>query len=264
MLMAVKNQIKVMFLSIKYNLMKEMTNRVTFITNVLFMILNNATFIVQWIILFSLKDNFGGYLMEDIILLWAISSSSYGLAHILFNGIFKMPQMIENGKVDSFLVTPKNTLIMLATSSTRTSAIGDFLYGYVLMFLFYLNIHDILMFTILIIFGGLLYTSLACILNSLTFWFIRANYLSDSIIHIFINFSIYPDTIFNRAIKIMLFTIIPVGFAVYLPAKLILGFNITYLLLIFLATFIFVSLAFLIFYKGLKRYTSSNLMVARI
>ena len=101
-------------------------------------------------------------------------------------------------------------------------------------------------------------------LNSLTFWFIRANYLSDSIIHIFINFSIYPDTIFNRAIKIMLFTIIPVGFAVYLPAKLILSFNITYLLLIFLATFIFVSLAFLIFYKGLKRYTSSNLMVARI
>ena len=64
MLTAAKNQIKVMFLSIKYNLMREMTNRVTFITNVLFMIINNATFIVQWIILFSLKDNFGGYLME--------------------------------------------------------------------------------------------------------------------------------------------------------------------------------------------------------
>ena len=55
--MAVKNQIKVSFLSIKYACMRQMLNKATFITNILFMILNDATFIVQWIILFSLKDN---------------------------------------------------------------------------------------------------------------------------------------------------------------------------------------------------------------
>lgn len=47
MLMEVKNQIKVMVLSVKYNIMKQMTNKVTFITNIVFMILNNASFIVQ-------------------------------------------------------------------------------------------------------------------------------------------------------------------------------------------------------------------------
>lgn len=56
MLMVVKNQIKVMFLSLKYNIMKKMTNKVTFITNIVFMILNNASFILQWIILFSIRD----------------------------------------------------------------------------------------------------------------------------------------------------------------------------------------------------------------
>ena len=55
MLMEVKNQIKVMLLSTKYALQREMLNKVTFISNVLFMILNNASFIVQWIILYSLK-----------------------------------------------------------------------------------------------------------------------------------------------------------------------------------------------------------------
>ena len=54
--MEVKNQIKVMVLSVKYNIMKQMTNKVTFITNIVFMILNNASFIVQWIILFNLKN----------------------------------------------------------------------------------------------------------------------------------------------------------------------------------------------------------------
>ncbi len=264
MLTAAKNQVKIMLLQVKYNLMREMTNSVTFVMNVVFMILNNATFIVQWIILFSLKDNFGGYGLSDVLLLWALATTSYGMAHVLFNGIFKMPNLIEDGKIDSFLILPKNILLTLATSSTRTSAIGDFLYGYIIMFVFHFSIYNLLMFTFLCILGCLLYASLACIFNSLTFWFVRSSYLTDSIIHIFINFSTYPDSIFSGAIKILLFTIIPVGFAVYLPAKVIMSFNLLYLLSIIGVTIIFVSIAFLIFNRGLRKYTSSNLMVAKI
>ena len=61
MLTEVKNQIKVIILSVKYNIMRLMVNKVTFLTNIIFMILNNAGFIIQWIILFSLKENIGGY-----------------------------------------------------------------------------------------------------------------------------------------------------------------------------------------------------------
>ena len=57
MLMAVKNQFKCSFLAIKYGLMKEMLNRASFISNILFMILNNASMLIQWVVLYSLKDN---------------------------------------------------------------------------------------------------------------------------------------------------------------------------------------------------------------
>ena len=60
MLMEVKKELKVFILSFKYAVMREMLNKTTFITNILFMILNNASFIVQWIILYSLKSNIGG------------------------------------------------------------------------------------------------------------------------------------------------------------------------------------------------------------
>ena len=40
MLMVVKNQIRITILSIKYALMREMLNKTTFITNIVFMILN--------------------------------------------------------------------------------------------------------------------------------------------------------------------------------------------------------------------------------
>ena len=49
MLMEVKNQLNVSLLSIKYALMREMLNKTTFISHIVFMILNNASFIIQWI-----------------------------------------------------------------------------------------------------------------------------------------------------------------------------------------------------------------------
>ena len=89
MLTEVRNQIKVIFLSLKYNIMREMTNKVTFISNVLFMILNNSSFIIQWIVLFSLRQEIGGYTMKEIILLWGIASGTFGLSRIVFSKAFE-------------------------------------------------------------------------------------------------------------------------------------------------------------------------------
>ncbi|MDE6214705.1 MAG: hypothetical protein K2M70_14730, partial [Lachnospiraceae bacterium] len=61
MLTAVKNQLRVCLLSLKYNIMREMVNKVTFLTNVCFMVLNNAALLVQWFILFRLREDVGGY-----------------------------------------------------------------------------------------------------------------------------------------------------------------------------------------------------------
>ena len=55
MLTAVKGNLKIMFLSIKYNLMKCMENNVAFMTSVIMMIFNNATFIIQWLTIFAIK-----------------------------------------------------------------------------------------------------------------------------------------------------------------------------------------------------------------
>ena len=84
MLTAVKNQFKISFLTIKYALMREMLNKVTFITNIIFMILNNASFIVQWIVLYSLKDNVGGYTFKQVLLLWGMAAGTYGVSRFFF------------------------------------------------------------------------------------------------------------------------------------------------------------------------------------
>ena len=111
MLTAVKNQLRVCGLSVRYNIMREMLNRVTFLTNIGFMILNNATFIVQWIILFHLKEDIGGYHMSDVMLLWGLAASSYGLSRILFARAFALPGLIINGKLDAYLVQDRKSVV---------------------------------------------------------------------------------------------------------------------------------------------------------
>ena len=117
MLTAVKNNIKIMFLSVKYNLMRCMENNVAFITSVIMMIFNNASFIIQWLTIFAIKESVGAYSLNDIMLFWAVSSGSFGLAHILFNGVHNLPNYIEEGKLDAYITMPKNILCYVATSS---------------------------------------------------------------------------------------------------------------------------------------------------
>ena len=132
MLMAVKNQFKISFLSIKYAIMREMLNKATFFTNVIIMILNNATFIIQWIILYSLKDNVGGYTFKQVLLLWGIAAGTFGFSRFFFKKAFELSDVINTGKLDSFLVQPKNVLLSVITTDVSPSALGDIIYGYII------------------------------------------------------------------------------------------------------------------------------------
>ena len=264
MLMEVKNQIKVIFLSIKYNIIRQMENKVTFITNILFMILNNASFILQWVILFSLKEEIGGYTIKEVVLLWGIASGTFGVAHIVFNKAFEMSDLIINGKLDSFLVQPKNVFLSVITSETRISAIGDLIYGYICLFIYGISIKNFLLYTLFLITGGIIVSAFASILGSLSFWIVRGDIISDSLTNMMLNFATYPGTIFKDGVRILFYTIIPLGISNYIPVDTIIRFNIGNLATVISFTIFITIMAFAIFYKGLKRYSSSNLMSSRI
>jgi len=264
MLTAVKNQLKVSRLSIKYALQREMLNKVSFFSNIIFMIINNACFIIQWIILFSIKSNIGGYNMKQVILLWGFASGTFGVAHFFFKDVFELTDTINTGKLDTFLIQPKNVLISCSTASVEVSAIGDIIYAYIMLFIYGFSIKNFLLFTLFCISGGMIMSSMAIIFASLSFWFGRVEMITNTLNHLMVNFATYPDGIFKAGIKILFYTLIPIGFTIYIPVKIISSFNIIYLLIVVAVTILIVSLAFFIFYKGLKRYSSSNLMNARM
>ena len=264
MLMEVKNQTKLLFLSVKYNIMRAMTNRVTFLTNVIFMILNNATFIIQWVILFQFKEDIGGYHMKEVLILWALAASTYGISHIFFLGAYQLPDLIMNGKLDSFLVQPKNVLLSVISSGSSVAAIGDVLYGYLIILIFHMDHSMLLLFTYFTITGAIILTAMAVIGGSLSFYIVRGDIISGNINNTILHLSTYPDGIFKGIVRILLFTIVPVGLVNYLPIRVLIQWDFKLLVVITLFAALVCFLAFLFFYRGLKRYSSSNLMSARI
>lgn len=92
----------------------------------------------------------------------------------------------------------------------------------------------------------------------------KTDIIADTGNRLITSFATYPDGIFKGLAKILLFTIIPVGVANYIPVHILSDFNLGLTCLFILATILLISLAAFIFYKGLKRYSSSNLMSARI
>ena len=258
------NQLKVVMLSLKYNIMKQMTNKVTFITNIIFMILNDATFIVQWVILFGIKEDFGGYHLNNVLVLWGLAATVFGFSHLLFYKAFELPDLIINGKLDSFLVQPKNVLLSVITSDTSISAIGDIMYGFIVILFCHLTLAQFGLFVLFSITGSIIVTAFTVILSCICFKFVKGDVLVDTLSGSIINFATYPDTIFKNTIKLIFYTIIPVGFTNYLPLHIIIRFDLSSLLIILVVTIISIIFAFILFNRGLKSYSSSNLMSSRV
>lgn len=265
MLMAVKNNLKLIFSYLKLNLKKEAEYKTSFFLKIVMMILNDVFFILQWVVVFSIVDNIGGYGFNDVLLLWALSAGSYGVAHLFFNNAFSIAEIIYNGKLDVYLTQPKNLLINVSCSSCSVSAIGDILYAFIVLIIIKAAWWWYLAIIPAIIIGGLVFVSIAVIFQSLCFYIKNGSALSDMVASATTMFANYPPVIFKGVAKILLYTIIPAGFMVFIPAEAIfLGFNLWAILFWVAITILLIIIAFLSFKLGLKHYSSGNLMGGRL
>ncbi|MEM6338308.1 MAG: ABC-2 family transporter protein [Pseudomonadota bacterium] len=265
LLVELRKNIAILFINFKYNLAKEMENRSSFILQIIFMVVNNSLFILQWIVFFSLKPTIGGYNFDNILILWALSATSFGISHVFFENVYYIPELISNGNIDSYITQPVNVLWNISVSKTKPSAFGDVLYGIILAIISIgPDFKKLLLFMMFSCSGAIILTSFSILAASLTFWLKRGEEIAHNLAFSIRIASVYPEGIFNNLIKIVLYTIVPVGFIVYFPVKIILNFNFISMLFLILLALSFALIAFYVFNRGLKQYSSSNLISVKI
>lgn len=257
-----KRAVRFVFQYFSANLQSAMEYRGAFLSQVVFMFINNLMLLFFWWVLFTQIETLNGWSFEHVMLLYAVASGAYACQALLFGGSFTLSRAIAEGRLDFYLALPKPVLLHVLISRSAASAWGDLVFSLAIFALTAAPSPGLLLaFLILIFAGGVVMTSFAVLANSLSFWLGQSEQLADELIEALLTFSLYPEGIFSAATRFVLYTVIPAGFVSYLPVRILTDFTLVHVVLMILFALGLALLSRLVFYLGLKRYESGNLVV---
>lgn len=261
MLTVVKKSLKYLFANLKCNIKASKTYKLNFIIDTIFMFINNSSFLVfWWTIITASGGDANGIYLNEIMYLWGIPTISYGVAYFFFEGVCDINRLFITGTMDTYLLQPKHPLIGIMTSKCRFSAFGDLIYG-IVMILFATNfdVLKIILCILLGIFGSTIYLSLEIIVRSIAVFLGDTESLAERYIYtMFLNFSIYPEKIYPKFMKVLLYGIIPSAYVAFVPVSIVEKFNIVTLIMFIAAILIFPIISIVVFNKSVKHYESGN------
>ncbi len=243
------------------NLQAAMEYRIAFIMQVGAMIANDSLWLFFWWTYFQKFPLTNGWQQTDVVILWAVSACGFGISMGIFGNTSNMARLIMTGGLDAYLGMPRNVLLHLSIAATDPTAWGDVLFaiGSFVLFL-HPDLLHIILFIILVLLAALIFTGFLVILGSLAFFLGNTEGLAQQMLAALVTFSTYPMNVFNGAIRLLLFTLIPAGFISFVPMQLLHHF--TWPLLLALVGFVALLMtgAIILFQLGLRRYESGNLL----
>lgn len=233
--------------------------RGTFLAQVAFMALNNLLFFTTWWILLREFESAGGWTLADMMALFGVSATGFGLAVLTCGGMFELGRYIADGDLDALLSQPKSVLVRALSSKSQASGLGDIASGALLLAMSgYVTLARIPVVLLAVAVCSATLVASSVVLQSAAFWLGRVENLSRRAFELVLTLSVYPPTLFDGGIKVVLFTIAPAAFAGHLPAHLIREFDLSTALVATGGALAYAVLAAFVFARGLARYESGS------
>jgi len=248
-----------------FNLRGAMAYRAGFLSAVGFMVLNDAMWIVFWTMFFDRFPVVRGWTLEDVGTLWAITAMGYG-ASVGFFGNARADgiRVVMSGRLDYYLSLPRGVLLHFISGSVAVAALGDLVFG---LGAFLLVVQPdpprLLLFLGLSLCAAVIFLSFGVLIVSTAFWAGNTEGLGMQLNNALITFSTYPMDLFSGVVKAALFTVVPAGFASYLPVTIVREFDALRLGIVVAFTVASATVSTLVFYAGLRRYESGSLVAAQ-
>lgn len=261
--MGVKETLKLIWIYFKANLQSAMEYRTSFLTQAGFMFINDIIWVIFWLIFFNKFPVLNNWGFVDLMALYAIINTAWGMVGILFGNFRYVAEIIKEGQLDFYLALPKEELTHVLVSKSKFDSWGDFVFGIIAAIIFVPLAH-IPLLIVLILLAAIMIIAFAVILGSLSFYIGSSVELANQGMMGVLSLASYPFTVFKGYTKFILLTLIPAGFITGIPVELIKQFNWVWFGYMVLATVILSAIALILFKKGVKRYESGNLINVRV
>ncbi|MDQ7825306.1 MAG: ABC-2 family transporter protein [Candidatus Eremiobacteraeota bacterium] len=249
----------------RLNISSAMEYRVSFISQALGMMVNDAIMFTFWILFFHRFSKIGSWQLKDMLLLFSIITTAYGIALGFFGNCSKLADHIARGRLDYYLVLPRNVLLHILASRSLFSAWGDLVFGIITFIIAGPHSAEAwLLWALTSLCSAAIMVSVFSLFGSLSFWMGNAAQLAAQLYNSILALAMYPGDIYQGGVKFVVLTVLPAALIGAVPLDIVKHMRWESLPGLALASLAFIILLSLVFYRGLRRYESGSAMNVNI
>lgn len=248
----------------KKNIQSSAELRTSFLMNVVGMAINNTSFIILWVFFVQSVGVIGGWHAADIVGLQGFTALSYGIVFSLATGIRKLPDSVASGAFDRFMLSPKNLLMRVATSSFNASAVGDIVFGVTCLiiygFLIHAGLYQIFLMLALLVLATIVFLAMMIAIFSASFYFIDSSAVTNGLFELFLTPSLFHGGAFQGGMRFVFTFLIPSLLIGTIPVESVRDISLIKLGMVGVLAVVWLFLSVKIFNRAIRKYESSNFM----
>jgi ABC-2 type transport system permease protein len=249
----------------------QMQYKISFAINLLGFTLVTGLEFVTIAILLTRFGAIGGWSIEEVALLYGLTAVALGLAEMAGRG-FDSPfeRMMQQGTFDGVLTRPLGGFFQVLASEFQLQRLGRIFQGGAALAYALLQLPiawtpaRALLLPLTILSGAAIYMGLLVIGATICFWTIKTPEVINAFTYGGEETTSYPMSIYNRWMRNLFLFVVPLGFANYPAALLLLGRNDPHGLPTWLAwlaplvAVLFCTIALAFWRLGVSKYTSTG------
>ena len=213
--------------------------------------------------LFDKFSNIKGFTLYEVLLTFGVIQFGFSFCETFFRGIDVFDDLIVNGSFDRLLLRPRGILLQVFCEKVEFIKLSRLLQSIIVLIIAIINldvvwnIEKIITLVCMLISSIVIFLSIFILTASYCFLTVKGlevrNVLTDGSKHM----AQYPIGIFKKGFVTFFTVVIPFGFVNYYPLLFILEKEANKLFIISpLITILYLAPSVIIFYKGIKRYSS--------
>ncbi|MFF9764764.1 MULTISPECIES: ABC transporter permease [Streptomyces] len=227
-------------------------------------LLRQGTWLAFMLVLLRRTPVVDGWDTWKMVFLYGLATAPLGLNVLLFDGVWKLTELIRKGELDSLLLRPVDPVLHLYTRSVSLHGIGDLAIGILAMSLaaqhvpLRFGLWTLPLLVVCVVSGSVVYASVNLASAALGFWF-RELHNVPFLVQQFTDLARFPLALYPPVLTAIFFFPLPFAFVTYLPTVLLTeGGSVWVVLTAPAAAAVIHMLARLGFRLGLRRYESAG------
>jgi ABC-2 type transport system permease protein len=207
----------------------QLAYRASFALDVVAQVVGQSIELVAILVVFTQVSSLGGFDRTEVLLMYGLAATAFGLADLAVGQIEELPQYIRSGELDVLLLRPLGTLPQLLTADVSLKRVGRVAAGLVVLAhslatagIAWTPARALLAATAPLV-GAVVLAAIWVGANAVSFWLVDGREVANSVTYGSNFATSYPITVYGPWLRRVLCFAVPSAFVAYFPALGLLG-----------------------------------------